>query len=221
MPAHFKTHRSILEHAIPAETIPPFAHSRFVPVSGKTRFGTPVALIGMFDRGGKVVLKKFTWPAELTLTLIGGKWKGLILHHLLTGESKRFGELKRLNRGISAKILAKHLKELEFDGLITRMVTGTDKPRIVYAPTERSRSLAPVLAAIEQWGEEHLGAYGNTGVLKGAEKGLRKGFPAELPPGGIREPARANLDQEDGLSSEAPPEAAGSESRLPDIALIS
>jgi DNA-binding HxlR family transcriptional regulator len=107
-----------------------------------------------------MVLKKFTWPAELTLTLIGGKWKGLILNHLLTGESKRFGELKRLSNGISAKILAKHLKELEFDGLITRMVVGTDKPRIVYAPTQRSRSLAPVLSAIQQWGEDHLGVYG-------------------------------------------------------------
>ena len=107
-----------------------------------------------------MVLKKFTWPAELTLTLIGGKWKGLILNHLLTGESKRFGELKRLSAGISAKILAKHLKELEFDGLITRMVVGTDKPRIVYAPTQRSRSLAPVLSAMQQWGEDHLGVYG-------------------------------------------------------------
>ncbi|GEM_PF-295839 len=107
-----------------------------------------------------MVLKKFTWPAELTLTLIGGKWKGLILNLLLTGESRRFGELKRLSAGISAKILAKHLKELEFDGLITRMVVGTDKPRIVYAPTSRSRSLAPVLSAIQQWGEDHLGVYG-------------------------------------------------------------
>jgi DNA-binding HxlR family transcriptional regulator len=107
-----------------------------------------------------MVLKKFTWPAELTLNLIGGKWKGLILNHLLTGESKRFGELKRLSPGISAKILAKHLKELEFDGLITRMVTGTDKPRIVYAPTQRSRTLEPILSAIQQWGADHLTAYG-------------------------------------------------------------
>jgi DNA-binding HxlR family transcriptional regulator len=108
-----------------------------------------------------MVLKKFTWPAELTLNLIGGKWKGLILNHLLSGESKRFGELKRLSTGISAKILAKHLKELEFDGLITRMVVGTDKPRILYAPTSRSRSLEPILSAIRQWGSEHLDAYGN------------------------------------------------------------
>ncbi|MDB5106108.1 MAG: transcriptional regulator [Fibrobacteres bacterium] len=114
-----------------------------------------------------MVLKKFTWPAELTLTLIGGKWKGLILNHLLTGESKRFGELKRLSSGISAKILAKHLKELEFDGLITRMVVGADKPRIVYAPTSRSRTLAPVLSVIQQWGEDHLGAYGPDPIPSG------------------------------------------------------
>jgi DNA-binding HxlR family transcriptional regulator len=107
-----------------------------------------------------MVLKKFTWPAELTLNLIGGKWKALLLQQLLTGESKRFGELKRLAPGISAKILAKHLKELEFDGLITRMVVGTDKPRITYAPTSRSRSLQPILSAIRQWGSEHLDDYG-------------------------------------------------------------
>jgi DNA-binding HxlR family transcriptional regulator len=152
-----------------------------------------------------VVLKKFTWPAELTLTLIGGKWKGLILHHLLTGESKRFGELKKLSKGISAKILAKHLKELEFDGLITRIVTGTDKPRIVYAPTERSRSLAPVLDVIQQWGEDHLVAYGETGVAKGPVGDAR---PAALPEGSVREPG-------------VPGTAAAYGRSIPDIALIS
>jgi DNA-binding HxlR family transcriptional regulator len=125
-----------------------------------------------------MVLKKFTWPAELTLNLIGGKWKGLILNHLLSGESKRFGELKRLSTGISAKILAKHLKELEYDGLITRMVVGSDKPRIVYAPTSRSRSLEPILSAIRQWGSEHLDAYGTPEAE--AEQGIADGLKAEV-----------------------------------------
>ena len=152
-----------------------------------------------------MVLKKFTWPAELTLSLIGGKWKGLILNLLLTGESKRFGELKKLSRGISAKILAKHLKELEFDGLITRMVTGTDKPRIVYAPTERSRSLAPVLAAMQQWGQEHLDVYGDNATANEAT-GREAGGP--FPEGSIREPSfRA------GQTESARP--------IPDIALVS
>lgn len=151
-----------------------------------------------------MVLKKFTWPAELTLTLIGGKWKGLILNHLLTGESKRFGELKRLSAGISAKILAKHLKELEFDGLITRMVVGTDKPRIVYAPTLRSRSLAPVLSAIQQWGEEHLGVYGpgekQEAEAKPAKPDFSPGgtpipsaFRVETPPAAVDRPRETSL----------------------------
>ncbi len=160
-----------------------------------------------------MVLKKFTWPAELTLTLIGGKWKGLILQHLLTGESKRFGELKKLSKGISAKILAKHLKELEFDGLITRMVTGTVKPRIVYAPTERSRTLAPVLAAISQWGQEHLDAYGETGALKGYAEAV----PA-LPGDSVREPAGRDLPGAGSASRGAEVQSARP---VPDIALIS
>ncbi|MDQ3002349.1 MAG: helix-turn-helix transcriptional regulator [Fibrobacterota bacterium] len=119
-----------------------------------------------------MVLKKFTWPAELTLTLIGGKWKGLILNLLLTGEPRRFGELKRLSTGISAKILAKQLKELEYDGLITRMVLGKEKPRIVYAPTQRSRTLEPILSAIQQWGADHLTAYGPEAAPGSATEGV-------------------------------------------------
>ncbi len=117
-----------------------------------------------------MVIKRLTWPAELTLTLIGGKWKGLILHRLLEGESRRFGELKRLLPGISAKMLAKHLKELESDGLVIRLETGGLHPRILYTPTARTRSLAPILAAVRQWGEENLSAYGNgNGNDNGAE----------------------------------------------------
>lgn len=123
-----------------------------------------------------MIMKRFTWPAELTLNLIGGKWKALILHRLLEGESRRFGELKRSLPGISAKMLAKHLKELEFDGLITRLEVypqvraqgaseaipaAAGKPRILYTPTNRSRSLAPILQAIQSWGSEHLVEYGN------------------------------------------------------------
>lgn len=106
-----------------------------------------------------MIMKHFTWPADLTLTLIGGKWKALILHHLMEGESRRFGELKRLMPGISSKMLAKHLREMEFDGLITRMETRDGKPRTVYTPTNRSRTLSPILEAIQQWGQDHMGLY--------------------------------------------------------------
>ncbi len=106
-----------------------------------------------------MVQKQLTWPAELTLSLIGGKWKGLILHRLLQGESKRFGELKRLLPGISAKMLTKHLKELELEGLITRWETGGEHPRILYLPTSRCQSLLPILTAMLQWGKEQLDIY--------------------------------------------------------------
>lgn len=128
-----------------------------------------------------MIMKKFTWPAELTLTLIGGKWKALILHHLLEGESRRFGELRRLLPGISAKMLAKHLKELEADGLITRMETAPAREggmqRIFYTPTNRSRSLAPILSAIQAWGRDHLLEY----AAGGAEEEV---FPLGSPEGG-------------------------------------
>lgn len=130
-----------------------------------------------------MIMKRFTWPAELTLNLIGGKWKALILHRLLEGESRRFGELKRMLPGISAKMLAKHLRELEFDGLIARLEVYPQaragaqgalsplagKPRIIYTPTNRSRSLAPILEAIRTWGSDHLVEYG-TGDTPGAIK---------------------------------------------------
>lgn len=117
-----------------------------------------------------MIMKRYTWPAELTLNLIGGKWKALILHRLLEGESRRFGELKRLLPGISAKMLAKHLKELEFDGLLARLEipsasNPTVKPRIIYTPTNRSRSLAPILDAILSWGKDHLVEYMPTPAL--------------------------------------------------------
>lgn len=136
--------------------------------------------------GTPMIMKRFSWPAELTLNLIGGKWKALILHRLLEGESRRFGELKRLLPGISAKMLAKHLKELEFDGLITRIespTSGSAKPRIIYTPTNRSRTLAPILDAIRSWGQEHLVDYG-TGKETSAP---RNGNPPE-------EPVRADQD---------------------------
>jgi DNA-binding HxlR family transcriptional regulator len=94
------------------------------------------------------------------LTLIGGKWKALIIRRLLESEARRFGELKRALPGISAKMLAKHLRELEYDGLVTRMQTGGDRPRITYTATTRSRTLAPILEAIQKWGVANQGTYG-------------------------------------------------------------
>jgi DNA-binding HxlR family transcriptional regulator len=129
-----------------------------------------------------MIIKHFASPEELTLTLIGGKWKALILRRLLEGENRRFGELKRSLSGISAKMLAKHLRELEYDGLVTRMQTGGDRPRIFYTPTTRTRSLAPILEAIQKWGEENQGVYGKDNWRDGAQDVAASGAaPAGAP----------------------------------------
>lgn len=123
-----------------------------------------------------MIIKHFASPEELTLTLIGGKWKALILRRLLEGESRRFGELKRILPGISAKMLAKHLKELEYDGLVTRVQTGGERPRITYTPTSRARTLAPILEAIQKWGAENQEIYGREAWR---EKAPAPGSPAQ------------------------------------------
>ena len=91
-------------------------------------------------------------PVETTLTLIGDKWKVLILRDLLPG-TKRFGELKRSVGGVSQKVLTSQLRQMEGSGLLTRTVYPEVPPRVEYTLTELGRSLEPVLDAMEVWGE--------------------------------------------------------------------
>jgi DNA-binding HxlR family transcriptional regulator len=72
-----------------------------------------------------MVKKHFNCPAEMTVSLIGGKWKAILLYNMRKGP-KRFGELKRLSPGISQATLAKELKDLESNGIIRRFAMGRD-----------------------------------------------------------------------------------------------
>jgi DNA-binding HxlR family transcriptional regulator len=92
-------------------------------------------------------------PVETTLEVIGGRWKVLVLHSLLPGP-KRFGELTRALKGVSARTLTKQLRELETDGIISRTVHRQIPPKVEYALTPRGQGLQPVLAAMHAWGEE-------------------------------------------------------------------
>ena len=92
-------------------------------------------------------------PAERALKVIGGRWKVLVLHSLLPGP-KRFGELTRALKGVSARTLTKQLRELETDGIISRTVHQQIPPKVEYALTPRGQGLQPVLAAMHAWGEE-------------------------------------------------------------------
>ncbi|UNT97298.1 winged helix-turn-helix transcriptional regulator [Allobaculum mucilyticum] len=93
-------------------------------------------------------------PVETTLTLIGNKWKVLILRDLLPG-TKRFGELKKSVGGISQKVLTAQLRSMEESGLLTRKVYAEVPPRVEYSLTELGQSLQPVLDAMYSWGENY------------------------------------------------------------------
>lgn len=90
-------------------------------------------------------------PVETTLSVIGGRWKVLIIHHLLKG-TMRFGELSRSLGGISARTLSKQLRELEADGVIHRKDFGEIPPKVEYSLTPLGRTLEPILDSMEAWG---------------------------------------------------------------------
>lgn len=93
-------------------------------------------------------------PVETTLTLIGNKWKVLIIRDLLTG-TKRFGELKKSIGSVSQKVLTSQLRAMEEDGLIHREVYAEVPPRVEYSLTELGWSLQPILDAMVSWGNNY------------------------------------------------------------------
>ena len=92
---------------------------------------------------------------EATLSLIDGKWKGVILYHLLEG-TLRFGELRRRMPNVTQRMLTNQLRELEEDGLITRKIYAQVPPRVDYSMTKRGRSLQPVITALKSWGDANI-----------------------------------------------------------------
>lgn len=91
-------------------------------------------------------------PVETTLTLIGDKWKVLILRDLLPG-TKRFGELKKFIGSVFQKVLTAQLRDMEQNGLISRKVYAEVPPRVEYSLTDLGKSLKPILDALWNWGE--------------------------------------------------------------------
>ena len=93
-------------------------------------------------------------PVETTLTLIGDKWKVLILRDLLPG-TKRFGELKKSIGSVSQKVLTAQLRDMEESGLLSRKVYAEVPPRVEYTLTDLGYSLKPILDAMWNGGEEY------------------------------------------------------------------
>jgi DNA-binding HxlR family transcriptional regulator len=93
-------------------------------------------------------------PVTATLSLIGGRWKTIILFHL-SGKQRRFGEIAVRIPAISRKVLTEQLKELEEDGLVLRTEYREIPPRVEYSLTELGKSLSGVLDEIAAWGKTY------------------------------------------------------------------
>lgn len=93
-------------------------------------------------------------PVKTTLEVIGGKWKGIILYHLIDGP-KRFNEFRRLYPDITQFMLTLQLRELERDGIVHREIYKQVPPKVEYSLTEFGRSLEPIILAMKVWGERN------------------------------------------------------------------
>ncbi|MBV0924459.1 helix-turn-helix transcriptional regulator [Halomicroarcula limicola] len=97
-------------------------------------------------------------PITTTATLVGKKWHPVIVHRLLDGGPSGFNELKDDVDGISSKVLSDSLEDLQEKGLVAREVISEQPFRVHYSLTDRGASLEPVIAAMAEWGAEHLRA---------------------------------------------------------------
>jgi DNA-binding HxlR family transcriptional regulator len=94
-------------------------------------------------------------PVETTLSVVGGKWKVVILWRLVSG-TKRFNELQRSISQITRKMLTEQLRELERENLIVRTVYPEVPPKVEYSLSDYGRTFIPVMQVMAQWGLDHL-----------------------------------------------------------------
>ncbi|ADY63920.1 MULTISPECIES: winged helix-turn-helix transcriptional regulator [Rhizobium/Agrobacterium group] len=95
-------------------------------------------------------------PVESALSFLDGKWKGVILYHLINEGTLRFNELRRHIPSVTQRMLTKQLRELEEAGLISRTVFPVVPPRVDYALTPLGETMKPVISALKSWGDAHV-----------------------------------------------------------------
>lgn len=115
---------------------------------------------------GHVCNKTYNCEKELTLAIIGGKWKMLILWHLGKEGTKRFGELRSMMPGITQRMLVSQLRELEEDLIVHREVYPVVPPKVEYSLTEIGESLMSILESMYDWGKNYMET-----VMKNEEEG--------------------------------------------------
>ncbi|WBB58667.1 helix-turn-helix domain-containing protein [Streptomyces sp. WMMC500] len=101
---------------------------------------------------------------DAAMEIIGGKWKVLILWALDDRQDRRFGELRRLLPGITEKVLASHLREMEADGIVRRTAYEEVPPRVEYSLTDSGTRLNAALGPLAAWGRERVAGAGAVGA---------------------------------------------------------
>jgi len=94
-------------------------------------------------------------PITSAINVIGGKWKPVIIWILMPG-SKRFGEIHKTIPGMALKVLSRHLKELEADGVVTRKAYAEVPPRVEYTLTPKGRALNGIMDLLVDWSREYV-----------------------------------------------------------------
>jgi len=102
--------------------------------------------------------KQYICGVAVSLEIIGGKWKGVILWHLCH-KTLRFSQLRRRLQGVTQKMLTQQLRELERDGLVNRKVYAEVPPRVEYSLTDLGRTLEPTLRQLCDWGRAYNDDY--------------------------------------------------------------
>lgn len=111
------------------------------------------------DRTNKVSCSNYRCEIEVTLEIISGKWKALLMWNLGNEGVIRFNEFRRLIPGITQKMLTQQLRALEEDGLINRKVYNQVPPMVEYSLTEEGQELIPILELMDGWGKKHVERY--------------------------------------------------------------
>jgi DNA-binding HxlR family transcriptional regulator len=96
---------------------------------------------------------------EAAISLIDGKWKCVVLYHLLD-KTVRFNQLRRVIPSVTQRMLTNQLRELEMDGLIVRKVYAEVPPKVEYSLSPLGKTLEPVLMALKGWGDANIGLFG-------------------------------------------------------------
>ncbi len=108
----------------------------------------------------------FNCEKELTLSVIGGKWKMIIMWYLGKEGTKRFSELKALIPDITQRMLTTQLRELEEDGIVNRKVYPVVPPKVEYSLTPWGDSLIPILDLMYQWGKDYMRERGDQVTIR-------------------------------------------------------